>query len=280
LVDALGDEPGLFGWDIMNEPTSNITIWYAQEDEKASRERLVWSFVEHFCDVMRTLNPAVKITCGVAESKEIPLIAERVDFISFHDYSSTRAAISQTIAQASAYGDHYSKPILCTEMGCLARGNPYDMCIQAYSEHKVGFIIWELMIGKNMFPDIHGVVYPDGSVRDPSIAAALIGFFRHRGVSAIAPFINKENNSTKIIINAKALLCEEANPYDGQEYIDRLLICAEVVANHLECGELVPMCHPPSAKVIQMQSSCNDIPSAKALLHGLCEALMKVTHVM
>ena len=277
---SVSNEDGLYGWDVMNEPTSNITIWYAQEDEKEARLNKLWSFVRHFCDVIHEADSFCQITCGVAEISEVPKIADKIDFISFHDYSSTRSGIRGTVNQAREYGEKYDKPLVCTELGCLARSNPYDMCIELYNELGVGFVIWELMIGCNMFPDIHGVVYPDGTVRDPSIAAALMGFFRNRSSSAIAPFVNKENNSIKVIAEAKALLSEEDNPYDGQEYIDRLLTCAEIIANQLEAGELVPMNQPPSSRVLVMQSSCTEIPPAKALLQELCEILMKAAHVI
>ena len=280
LVEAMRDEDGIYAWDVMNEPTSNISIWYAEGEEKQAREQRLWNFVKHFCDVMHKADNACKITCGVAEVAEIPHIAEKLDVISFHDYSQNRAAIKDTIGQAVAFGEKYGKPILCTEMGCLARSNPYDVCIELYDQHGVGFVIWDFVISQSMWKDIHGVVYPDGTVRDPSTAAALMGFFRNRSSSAVDAYINKENHSIKIIAEAKALLCEEANPYDAQAYIDRVLVCAETIANQLECGQLVPMSQLPSSKVLALQTSCTDIPPAKALLHELCETLMKATHVM
>lgn len=54
LVDVMRVEEGIFLWDIMNEPSSNITIWYAEGDEKQRREERVWSFVRHFSDVLHT----------------------------------------------------------------------------------------------------------------------------------------------------------------------------------------------------------------------------------
>jgi hypothetical protein len=41
-------------------------------------------------------------------------------------------------------------------------------------------LIWELMITRQ-WGTVHGVLYADGTVRDPSIVAALPGFFRNRG---------------------------------------------------------------------------------------------------
>ena len=70
-------------------------------------------------------------------------------------------------------------------MCCLCRGNPYDLGIQLHDEYKVGWYLFELMISGNYWSRVHGVVYPDGSVRDPSIAAAIMGFFRNRGEDMI-----------------------------------------------------------------------------------------------
>lgn len=280
LVKALQGEDGVYLWDVMNEPTSNVSIWYASEEEKPTRTQKLWGFVQHFCDVIKQADENCQITCGVAEIEEIPLLAEKLDVISFHDYSPDRMAITTTVEQVKDYGKHYGKPILCTELGCLARSNPYDMCIERYTALGVGFVIWELMIGRSMWHDIHGVVYPDGTVRDPSIAAALLGFFRNRSVTAVPPYVDKENHSIKVIAQAKTLLNEEANPYGCEEYVDRVLLCAETIANQLEAGELVPMYSPPSSRVLVMQAGDTDISRAKALLHELCTSLMATTSVI
>ena len=46
-----------------------------------------------------------------------------------------------------------------------------------------GTYIWELMIGKS-WGDAQGVFYPDSTVRDPVIAAAIMGIFRNEGTTA------------------------------------------------------------------------------------------------
>jgi hypothetical protein len=41
---------------------------------------------------------------------------------------------------------------------------------------------------------VRGVFYPDGTVRDPSIPAALLGFFRNRGKGVVEEVPDRENH--------------------------------------------------------------------------------------
>jgi len=57
---------------------------------------------------------------------------------------------------------------------------------------KVGWYIWELMIVREGWGPVHGVFYEDGTVRDPSIAAAIMGFFRKRTADILPAVPDKE----------------------------------------------------------------------------------------
>jgi hypothetical protein len=49
---------------------------------------------------------------------------------------------------------------------------------------RVGYYLWELMIvwdGTRGWGNVHGIFYPDGTIRDPSIPMAVMGIFRNRG---------------------------------------------------------------------------------------------------
>lgn len=107
--------------------------------------------------------------------------AELVDVIVFHDYCPTRKRMRDTLEYAKQMSEKYGKPVLDNEMCCIGRANPYDMSIELHDEYGVGWYLFELMIGKDMWSRVHGVVYPDGTVRDPSIVSAIYGFFRNRG---------------------------------------------------------------------------------------------------
>jgi hypothetical protein len=103
------------------------------------------------------------------------------------------------------------------------------------------------MIGKSMWRDIHGIVYPDGSVRDPSIVAAVQGFFRKRDGKVIAPNLNKEGAVTRALTMAADWL----KPAADQPY--SMGLCAlEMMANLIEAGEIVPMVDLPSRKALAL----------------------------
>jgi hypothetical protein len=55
----------------------------------------------------------------------------------------------------------------------------------------MGWYLWELTI-THEWGDVHGVFYPDGTVRDPSIAAAILGFFRNRGPNVVLEDLDRE----------------------------------------------------------------------------------------
>jgi hypothetical protein len=106
----------------------------------------------------------------------------------------------------------------------------------------VGWYIWELMITGN-WGTVHGVFYPDGTVRDPSIVAALMGFFRNRGGEVVEEVPDRENHVTDAVTKSKAWLAD--TNADWQAGLD----LAETSANLLEAAQLVPIHDLPSRQV-------------------------------
>ena len=98
---------------------------------------------------------------------------------------------------------------------------------------------------------MHGVVYPDGSVRDPSIAAAIMGFFRNRGEEMICSDVNQENYLDRAILYANRVILEtrQNSGFDHSGDAEKILEVCEFCANLLEGGEFVPMKYPPTAKI-------------------------------
>ncbi len=250
LVETLRDEPGLLMWDVMNEPL--ITSWiFNAGAEKAQRMETLWTFVRHFCEVFKKLDPAHDTTVGVHTSENLAVIGEASDVLSFHDYSPTREAIGKMLDLGLEYGRKLGKAVFVSEISCLARANPYDVTIQACMERGLGWFTWELMIGKSMWRDIHGIVYPDGTVRDPSIVAAVQGFFRKREGEIIAPNLNKEGAVSRVLAQAADWLKPAEDQYAYKPY-HMGLSALDMMANLIEAGEILPMVDLPSLKVLAL----------------------------
>ncbi len=236
LVKTLKDEPGLAFWDVMNEPGVRNGHY---PDE----------FVRHFAQLLRELDPQTPTTVGAMRYEDMKRYSDVLSVLSFHDYSPTRADMASVISGAKAAAEKLHKPLLLTETGCLGRANPYDMTLQAYSQAGIGWYIWELMISQSHWGRIHGVVYPDGTVRDPAIVAALMGFFRNRGPEVIPAVLDQEKAVSHAVENARRWLEErDARWNEG-------LRIAEVEANLLEAGERVPMYDPPTRKLENLRRS-------------------------
>ena len=129
-----------------------------------------------------------------------------------------------------------------TEIGCIARANPYDVTLEEHMKAHVGWYIWELMITKR-WGNVHGVFYPDGTVRDPAIPAAMFGLFRNRSDNVILENVNRESWVNTDIAAAQAWLDNPAGNWkDG-------LNAAEKLANLLEGAQLIAMREPPTRTI-------------------------------
>jgi len=157
------------------------------------------------------------------------------------------------------------------------------MAIQLHGEYGVGWYLFELMIGSDMWNRVHGVVYPDGTVRDPSIVAAIGGFFRNRGPEALRPDVNQEDYVERALFYADRALRETRRPGGGDPSADaeKLLEACEFAANLLEAGELVPMDMPPTARIeAYRRMEPPDCGMIRDFLADLIETLRRKTHVL
>ncbi|MHB1355399.1 MAG: glycoside hydrolase 5 family protein [Anaerolineae bacterium] len=265
LVETLADEPGLLMWDVMNEPMVTSWVWVPSPDT-ARRIELLWTFVRHYCAVFQALDKQHAITVGCDHPDNLAVIGETVDILSFHDYSPTHRRIALNLARGLDYAKQFGKPVFVSEISCLARANPYDVSIKACMDSGLGWYLFELMIGISMWGDIHGIIYPDGTVRDPSIVAAVQGFFRKRSGQAVTTHLNKEGAITRVLSAAAGWLAEPAQADAIKPYADGLE-ALEVMANLMEAGELVPMAQPPSVRVLSLaQDTAEDRQEVARLL--------------
>ena len=236
LVAAIGNEPALAFWDASNEPDYNAAS--APPDQQQKRMEIA----RIIAATLHELDKKTPATIGAAYERNMEALADAVDVLSFHDYLSTRGAIADDIARAKAFAAKANKQVMNTEIGCIARANPYDVTIEEHTKARVGWYIWELMITKR-WGNVHGVFYPDGTVRDPSIPAAMLGLFRNRSPNVLPENVNREGWVNTDVAAAQAWLDNPSG--DWKEGLD----AAEKLANLLEAAQLVAMREPPTRTI-------------------------------
>jgi hypothetical protein len=252
LVNTIGNgrEPGLAFWDVHNEPG------FARIQ-----------FARHMASVFRELDKVTPITIGCTTEGEMEATGgDLVDVLCFHDYSSTRHQIDTNIERAKEYAARQGKQIMNTEIGCIARSNPYDVTLEEYEKSGMGWYIWELMITKQ-WGTVHGVLYADGTVRDPSIVAALFGFFRNRGTDVMPEVPDREGRVTAAVEANKKWLAD--TNADWQLGLD----LAERSANLLEAAQLVAMHDPPTRQVDLLRKGPPDMAALRAFIQKSTDVL-------
>ena len=245
LVNTIGNgkEPGLAFWDVHNEP---------------GMARI--QFARHMAGVFRELDKVTPITIGSTTESEMEATgSDLVDVLCFHDYSSTRRQIDANIGRAKRYAAKEGKQVMNTEIGCVARSNPYDVTLEEYMKSDMGWYIWELMITRQ-WGTVHGVFYADGTVRDPAIAAALLGFFRNRGPDVMPEVPDREGRVTAAVAANKKWLADTNAAWEPG------LDLAERSANLLEAAQLIAMHDLPTRQVDLLRKGQPDMPALRALV--------------
>ena len=242
MIRTLSKEPGFMMWDMHNEPLCTSYVFDYQDQERKEHIETIWKFVRHYCEYFKEKDPENPITVGIHWIGQVEDIGAWCDVLSFHDYSPSEIEIQAIYEKANQYAKDLNKPVFCSEMCCTARANPYDVAIETAMKNHTGYVLWELMVGCSFWNDRHGIVYPDGTIRDAAAVAAIQGFFRNRGEKKEVN-LETEEILTDTVRKAEAWLAEE-NPdaLESRKLLQRM-------ANLLECGELVPMADLPSAKV-------------------------------
>ncbi|NMC41162.1 MAG: cellulase family glycosylhydrolase [Bacteroidales bacterium] len=259
IVNALKNEEGLLMWDIMNEPEMNDYYRKASPEEQEKRLDEIEGFVRHFITFVKKTDPVNAVTVGHWLPKFCAYTSDMVDVISFHDYLETRSRVEKSYAIAEDFSKKYNKPLINSELCCIGRSNPYDMAIQIADEHHVGWYVFNLIIS-GYWGEIHGLVYPDGTIRDPASIAAIYGFYRKRDTNTMIKALpNREEYAEKAVALLELALDGDLDvlpdvfgiePFrTSKNSIDDILEAAEYCANLLEGAEMVPMREPPTAKI-------------------------------
>jgi hypothetical protein len=252
LIATIGKEPGLAIWDVSNEP--DCCALPPTAGNKMRMEHAVF-----MAKMFHELDPVTPVTIGAAYTPNMIEMGEAQDILSFHNYLATRAAIRADIAAAKAYAAKVGKPLINSEIGCIARANPYDIALEEHMKAGVGWYIWELMI-THQWGTVHGVFHPDGTVRDPAIVAALLGMFRNRAADAMPPSPDKESFITRAVANNRKWLADAAGTWESG------LDLAEVTANLLEAGQLIAMIDPPTRTVDIMRKGAPNMAALRTAI--------------
>ena len=247
LVNALKDEPNLMMWDLMNEPDLAMFM----KDMNFENCKMLYK-------LFKEKDPDTPLTIGMEKVSCMIEMADYADILQFHNYSETRDMVRDTIALAKAFAASVGKQVFNGEMGCIARGNPYDVTLEEHMKAGMGWTIWELMIVRQGWGTVHGVFYEDGTVRDPSIAAAIMGWFRNRE-NPMDYFPDREDKITSVINRIDQWKKDGAKDFETGIHI------AEVGANMLESAQLAPMASNPNYQVNELRKS-KDLKELKALL--------------
>jgi len=252
LVDAISKEPGLRFWDVMNEPD-----WPPSPKELVDRK---FENAKFMANTFHELDPNTPVTIGMAFVDGMIKLADYVDVLQFHNYLQTREEIMNDIARAKEFAAKVHKPLIDGEIGCVARANPYDIALEEHMKAKVGWYIWELMIVPKEWGPVQGVFYADGTVRDPSIPAAIMGFFRKRSGDILPSVPDREGWVTKIINQGNKWLIDTNRTWkDG-------LNIAEIQANLLESAQLTAMRIPPTYEVEMLRKGDINFKALKKLI--------------
>jgi hypothetical protein len=259
MVKVVGHEPSLEFWDASNEPDGG-----SQRDTAARQGRL--NLARYMAGILHKLDKKTPVTIGCIHVACMKETVSSVDVLSFHDYSPTREQIRDRIKEAKDFAATVRKPVFSTEMGCIGRANPYDVTLQEFMRANMGWYLWELTITKE-WGDVHGVFYPDGTVRDPTIVSAILGFFRNRGPNVVLEDPDRERWVTRAVTDGRNWLAQpDPDWHEG-------LRQAEIEANLLEAAQLVPMREPPTRTVDLLHTAPPDLPALQAIVRGYISIL-------
>jgi hypothetical protein len=283
VVEALKDKTDeIIMWDIMNEPSCNDHL-RVDPEIRAGRWDKMTKFLWHYCEFVKELDPVNAITIGHTFVEDVEPTAECVDILSFHDYLETRNIIENTYVEAEKLSKKYNKPLVNSELACLGRANPYDLALEKCEEHNVGWYLFELMI-HGYWGDVHGIVYPDGTIRDPAIVAAIYGFYRKCDkATSIKPDPNKEGYAYRAIKMMEEALKQDITLFKNQKSsTDDILEAAEYCANMLEGSEMVAMYEPPTMTIQawrDQKEEDRDVRAIRDFAYELIQTLKKYCQI-
>jgi hypothetical protein len=134
----------------------------------------------------------------------------------------------------------------------------------------IGYYLWELMIvwdGTRGWGNVHGIFYPDGTIRDPSIPMAVMGIFRNHDSDVVLEVPDREGHVTRTIADASKWLADSKSDWGAG------LDVAEAAANLLESAQLMPLRELPTRQVEIQRCGKEDRQTLETLLRKYIVAL-------
>jgi predicted GH43/DUF377 family glycosyl hydrolase len=168
VVGGHKDDHRIVMWDVMNEPT--CTSFYKQPEAREA----IHTFLKQALDWVKAQQPSQPRTVGLMRGDELHLVQDQVEVLSFHNY---RKDLRDEIRRIQDLGRQLGKPVLVNEV-VMRPKQTFDLAMPILREEKIGWVFWELMLGKTQFSrgenPIQGLVYPDGKCRDAREIAAVM----------------------------------------------------------------------------------------------------------
>ena len=174
----------------MNEPES--TSHYGDWDH-GGRETID-QFVRWALRRTKQEEPIQPVTIGWAGPHANIATIDLVDVICVHNYCPYQHLKSQ-VHEAQHWGRLHGKPVIMNEFVGQPH-QPIEQAIPIAARQRIGWVFWELMIGKTQFSQgsapYQGHIYPDGTCRSVREVAAILhpeGYTGDpRGIAADAGF--------------------------------------------------------------------------------------------
>ena len=156
-------------WDVMNEP--EMTASYADLDHGG--RQTIDEFVRWVLRRVKKEKPMQPLTIGWALPESNIVAIDLVDVVSIHAYRDLKPKIQG----AQNWGRLHGKQVIINEFVGQPQ-QPIERALPIAAELKIGWVFWELMLGKTQFTGgsapYQGHIYPDGTCRSVHEVAAIL----------------------------------------------------------------------------------------------------------
>ena len=159
VVGAHKNDSRIVLWDVMNEPEG--TAHYNQPEGRAT----IHDFLRRALREVRSQGATQPLGIGWASSRNIVVSLDLSDVILWHNYGDPNA-LRDDVLRVKEIGRVFGKPVILNEFVGRPQ-QPVEGALPVVSQEKVGWVLWELMLGKTQFTQgkspYQGHIYPDGT---------------------------------------------------------------------------------------------------------------------